>query len=482
MPSIRYNFIYNALLNISRVIFPLITAPYVSRILEPDGVGLFNFANTYAGYFALFAVLGIPTYGIREVAKIHDDKEKLSTLVSELLSLSLFTTLGITMIYLSSLLLIKQLYENHIIFFISGFLLYFAPLRIDWFFSGLEQFKYITIRTIIIRSLSIIALFLFVHTKSDLIIYVILNVFGIIGGDIWNFIKLQHLGIKPRIVLSGLKKHLSPLFVLFSASIAVSIYAVLDTLMLGFMTDYREVGFYNNAIHISKTLLAIITGLSLVAIPRMSQYFESRDYDKISDLANKSFSLVVFLAVPLTLGIICIAPTFVPLFYGQEFYGVILPLIILSFLVIAIGLNNVFGVQTLIPMNLDNLFLYSILGGSISNFTLNLVLIPLWGSVGAAISSIIAESVVAVLMAIFIYQQTPVRFTRSYMNALKSIAGALLFIPLIWLLHKWVDGWMLVIEFFFCGSIVYCLSQKIFGNTTVDLLQPIIMQKIRSNV
>ena len=175
MALIKRNFSYNVLLNLSRVIFPLITAPYISRVLEPDGIGLFNFANTYAGYFALFAVLGIPFYGIRETAKLHDDKEGLSKLVSELISVSFIATFVVTLIYVTSIFLIGQLDENRVLFLVAGFLVYFAPFRIDWFYSGLEQFKYITLRTVVIRTVSIICMFVFVRTKSDLLVYMILN-------------------------------------------------------------------------------------------------------------------------------------------------------------------------------------------------------------------------------------------------------------------------------------------------------------------
>lgn len=293
--SIKRNFAYNVLLNLSKVIFPLITAPYISRVLEPDGIGLFNFARTYAEYFALFAVLGIPTYGIREVAKVHEDKSRLSRLVSELISVSFIATIIVTSIYVASIFLIGQLDENRMLFLVTGFLLYLAPLRTDWYYSGLEQFKYITLRSVIIRTISIVCMFVFVRTKSDLLIYVILNVGGTICGDVWNYVKLLQSGIKPQLTFVGLKKHLSPLFILFASSVAISVYTVLDTLMLGFMADYQQVGFYNSATHISKAVMTIVTSLSAVAIPKMSQYYKAKEFDRINDLVNKSFLLVSLL-------------------------------------------------------------------------------------------------------------------------------------------------------------------------------------------
>ena len=168
MKSIKRNFLYNVLLNISSVIFPLITAPYVSRVLEPDGIGIYNFANTYAGYFALVALLGIPTYGVREVSKLRDDKEGISTLVSQIMSIAAFTTIGVTIAYIASLLFVNQLTENFLIFLLAGFLVYLAPFKINWYYQGLEEFGYITFRTLVIRTASVISLFVFVRNKEDL--------------------------------------------------------------------------------------------------------------------------------------------------------------------------------------------------------------------------------------------------------------------------------------------------------------------------
>ena len=219
--SIKRNFLYNILLNISKVIFPLITAPYVSRVLEPDGVGLFNFANTYAGWFALFAALGIPYYGIREVAKIKDDIGEQVKFVSEIISISAIATFVCSILMFLTLFFIPQLNENYITFLVSGIILYMTPFKIDWFFQGKEEFGYITFRSLIIKTLSVILLFLLVREKSDLLIYVALNALAVVLNEIWNFVKLYKSGIHPYFTLSG-NRHIKPLFILFSSSIAIS--------------------------------------------------------------------------------------------------------------------------------------------------------------------------------------------------------------------------------------------------------------------
>ena len=482
MPSIKRNYIYNVLLNLSRVIFPLITAPYIAHVLEPDGVGLFNFSNTYAGWFAMFALLGIPTYGIRETAKRHNDKEALSRLFSELFTISLTATLIVTAVYVPTLFFAGRLHDNFRIFLLSGILLYMAPFRTDWFFQGMEQFGYITLRTLIIRTISIICIFLFVRTKADLAIYVLLNAAGNVVGDLWNFSRLLRAGIKPKLTLSGLKKHLGPLFTLFASAIAISVYTVLDTIMLGFITDYSEVGFYSNAMHISKSLLTVVTSLSAVAIPRISQYYAERDYEKINRLANKSFSVVSSLAVPVAFGILCIAPTFVPLFFGQAFAGTILPLQILGFLVMAIGLNNLLGMQILIPLDMDRDFLHSILAGTVSNFLLNLLLIPRFGATGASAASVTAEILIVAVMACKIYRRTPVRISSGLPDMLRALAGVILFFPILHLLSQFLHGWALVAAFTLCGGCAYIVSQLLLGNSSARTVLDMIMKKIGLNV
>lgn len=475
--SITKNAFYNVLLNIASVIFPLITAPYVSRVLEPDGVGLFNFANTYAGYFALVAMLGIPTYGVREVAKARENKDALTKLISQLMSVAAITTIAVSIVYIVTIALIGQLRENYIIFLLAGFAIYLAPFKINWYYQGIEEFGFITKVSLIVRTLSVICLFIFVRDKGDLVIYIILCVLGSVMADVWNFIKMWKSGIKPKLTFEGLKPHINPLLVLFASSIAISIYTVLDTLMLGFIKDYVEVGYYTNAMHMSKVILTAVTSLSIVAVPRVSYYMKNKDYENINILMNKSFSVVSFLAFPVAIGMACVSPTFVPLFFGAKFVGSVVPLMILSMLIIAIGFNNLTGVQILIGMGYDKLFLYSVLVGTISNFLMNIAFIPLWGAVGASIASVIAETFILVVTTCFVYQRTFIRIS-NWSDILKSLLGSLSFIPILVLLQLIFEGWWLVITFILLGGVTYIAIESILRNKSVDLFYIIIRNKI----
>ena len=472
--SIKRNFLYNILLNISKVIFPLITAPYVSRVLEPDGVGLFNFANTYAGYFAMIAALGIPLYGVREISKMQNLRDE-TKFVSEILSISIISTFLCSILFLFSVILIPQLNKNLLIFAVSAIVLYITPFKIDWYFQGKEEFRYITFRSLIIKSFSVLFLFVLVHDKEDLLIYVLLNVFCSIINEFWNFVKLYKIGIHPYFTISIIQ-HIRPLIILFSSAIAIHIYMYIDTVMLGFMTNYEDVGFYNCATHISKAILPIVTSLSAVAIPRVSVLNNSNSWDEINNLMNKSFSIVGFLSFPIVFGVIVISPVLVPLFFGELFNGTILPLQILIMNVVIIGFNNITGMQLLIGLGYDNLYFYSVLVGTFTNIILNLILIPYWSAVGAAIASVFSELIVLSVMLFYVYRKTSFRVS-IHKELLLDALIACTFVFWAFGIAKICSGWWYVfVTIFSCGS-YYAMIQFFLGNSSEQLLINMVLKK-----
>lgn len=475
--SVKVNYLFNLLLNISKVLFPLITAPYVSRILSANGIGIFNFTASYASYFALFACLGVTNYGIREIAKRKESIEDSSLFLSQMISIECISTLVVTVFYIGSIFLIGQLNENALLFFITGISLYITPFKVEWFFSGREEFGYITFRSLVIKTLSVILLFIVVRSREDLINYIWLGIFATVANELWNYVKLYQMGIRPRLTLVGLAPHLKPIFTLFASTIAISIYCMLDTLMLGFMRSYTDVGYYNTAMNIVKTLLPVATSLSAVAMPRVSSYIAKGNVNEINALMNKSVAVVSFLAFPLTMGIILITPEFVPAFFGEDFYGSIVPMQIGCFLIVAIGLNNLNGIQVLIGLGKDNLFLYSVLSGAIANFLLNMLLIPPFGASGAALASVCAETQILFVNEYFVRKHTKVRVT-NFIDVAKSIAGALLFIPICMLLNRCLDGWAYVFAAFIGCSVCYLLSESLMRNGMVVIFMNIVRNKI----
>lgn len=466
--SLKINFLYNTILQISRVIFPLITAPYVARVLEPDGVGLFNFSLTYANYFALVAALGIPLYGIRETAALRDNKKEQSRLFSEIFSLSLFTTGITTLFFLLSIIFIPQLKADYLIFLVSAVVLYTSPFKIEWFYQGLEEFGNITYRSLVTKFLSVIALFVFVKEKDDLIIYVAINALSAIVNEVWNFIKIKNYGIHVHLTMK-FQRHIKPLLLLFLSAIAMSIYALLDTMMLGFLSDYSEVGYYNSATHISKVLIPIVTSLAAVTMPRLSYYARQGDIAVVNGLIDKSVSVIAFLSLPITIGIFVIGPVFVPLFYGNLFYGAILPLQIVVFIIVAIGFSNLFGVQVLLSMKKDKLFLYSVIAGTVINFTLNAILIPLFAATGAAIASVVAECSVTSMMLLMILKYTPIKIC-AYWDLIKCFIGIIPFFFMMPILKLWVSGWMLVALMVIVCSLIYFAIEYILRNSAMEMV------------
>ena len=468
MKSIKRNFAYNLLLNMSMVLFPLVTAPYIARVLEPDNIGMLNFADSYAGYYTLFAFLGIPTYGVREVAKVKDDPIKLRNLVSQLMSMSFYSSAIVSILYIISICTVSQLRENILVFLLCGVPLFLTPFNIQWYYQGTENFGFITFRTLVMRIVSIICLFIFVHDRDDVIIYVALQVLGCVAGYIWNFQKMFCSGLHPFLTRKGVLAHFKPVMILFLSTIAISIYTILDTLMLGFLREYSEVAYYSNSMHITKAILVAVSSLSIVAVPRISYYAKIRDYSNIQVLFNKSFSFVSFLAFPIAFVMLCIAPTFVPLFYGPKFVGVIAPLMILSLLFISLGLNNLTGMQILFSMGFDRLFLYSVSSGMIVNFILNLLMIPLWGAIGASVSSVIAETFILAVTTYFVYTKTPIRITAGK-DLMRCFIGSMLLFPLFLLLKTVLNGWLLVFVFIILGALLYLAIEKKIKNHSLEL-------------
>lgn len=470
MKSIRLNFLFNLILNLSRVVFPLITAPYVARVLSPDGVGLFNFSNMYASYFAMFAVLGIPTHGMREVAKVRDDKARLSQLVSQLVSIQTLLTLAVTVVFLGSIAAVGMLRKDALVFVIAGLILYLCPIKTEWYFAGEERFGFITMRQVLVKALCIVSIFVFVKTRADMIIYVTIYAIGNIVGEIWTFAAMLRDGVRLRFTLKGLGQHMRPALILFASGVAMSVYTMLDTLMLGFISDYSEVAYYNCATNISKSLLMVVTSFSAVAVPRMSYYLSEGNEHEANKLVDKGFSVASFLAVPAAFGLACIAPTFTLLFYGGQYEGAVLPLQIMSFVLMALGLNNITSWQVLIGTGKDKLYLYSILAGATLNLILNAVLIPRFGAVGASASSVAAEFLILGVSVWFMLKKTNIRI-HCVKDAVVSFVISLVFIPLIWLMGRFIHGWWLVGSFVVTGFCLYLALHWMVGSTSFELIR-----------
>lgn len=420
MSSIKKNFIYNTLLSVTQVLFPLITFSYVARVIEPVGIGTVSFVESICRYAILIAALGIPVYGVREVAKLKDDKEKLSKLCSELLLIHFFATVFIIMVYVVTVLTIEKLYDN-LSYYVLGLLMVFSNIFVmEWYFQGIGDFKFITLRTLIIRVITTVSVFFIVKNPEDGICFFLLTVLTNVINGIVNFWYVKKkIHINYRFNFNSLKKHLTPLFFIFSTTISISIYVLLDTIMLGFLADERAVGFYSMALKISKVPMLFVGALGLVLIPQLSFSFNEKDYNNFNRLITKSINFVITFSFPVIFLFLGISDELLRSFAGNEFVGASITLKILSVVVLLIGLSNIFGLQILTPMGKDKYLTYSVVLGTIISISLNFVLIPLYQEKGAAITNVITECVVT--GATFFFAIKFIKLDIDYSFILKSL-------------------------------------------------------------
>jgi O-antigen/teichoic acid export membrane protein len=402
MSAIKKNFIYNIILSVTQVLFPLITFSYVARVISPVGIGAISFVESICRYTILIAALGIPVYGVREVAKLKDDKKKLSQLCSELLTIHFVMTVFISLIYLLIVFSLEKLNQN-LNYYLLGLLMVFSNIFImEWYFQGIGDFKFITFRTIIVKILTTISVFFLVTKANEGIIFFLLIISANIFNGVINFLYAQkNLNLNFSFNIKNLKKHLTPLFFIFSTTISISIYVLLDTIMLGFLSDEKSVGFYTIALRISKVPMLFVGALGLVSIPQLTSSFNQNDIEKFKILILKSLNFVITFSFPVIFFVFGISNELLYAFAGEQFIGANIVLKILSTVVLLIGLSNIFGLQILTPMGKDKYLTFSVTLGTIVSLSLNFILIPLYQEIGAAITNIIAELVVTIATLYF---------------------------------------------------------------------------------
>lgn len=386
--SLKKNYIYNLSYQILVIIAPIITTPYLSRVLNADGIGVVSFAESIVSYFILFAALGVGTYGQREVSYYQDDKTKRSEVFWNTFIFKAITSSIVLIVYL---ILYKILFKTNIYLILSVNIIA-VFIDITWFFQGLEEFGKIVFRNFIFKLLNIFFIFTFIKTKNDINLYAFSIGFFTFISNFSMWIYLKDYIDKPEIEKIHPFKDLVVIIALFIPTIAIQIYTVLDKSMIGLITksDFEN-GYYELGVKISKVLLTVITSLGVAIIPRVGLLFNKKETENIKMLIYKSYRFVWFLGIPLCFGLMILSDNLVPWFLGVGYDKVIILLKILSMLIILIGMSNVTGMQYLIPTKKENLFTLSVCIGAIVNFTLNIIMIQKFLSIGAAISSVIAE-------------------------------------------------------------------------------------------
>lgn len=398
--SVKYNFIMNFILTASNFIFPLITFPYVSRVLHAAGNGKVNFASSIANYFLMLASLGIPTYGIRACARVRDNKKELSKTAQEILIINFITTILVTITYIICVFSVPRFSQDKLLFFIEGINIVLNMFGANWLYQALEQYDYITGRSVLFKAISVVLMFLLVHQPSDYRIYAATTVLAAVGSNVMNFARLHRYINLKKVGTYHFRRHLKPIFILFAQSATISIYTNLDTVMLGFMKTDRDVGLYTAAVKVKVILVSIVSSLGGVLLPRMSYYVHQQDQKEFDQLLLSALNAVLFMSLPLCAYFILEAKDCLVFLAGSEYIEAVPAMQIINFSIIPIGLTGVIGTQTLIPLNREIQVLYSVIIGAISDFVLNLFMIPLWGAAGASLATMIAEYLVLIAQLI----------------------------------------------------------------------------------
>lgn len=478
MSSLKTNVLLNYINTITGIIFPVITFPYASRILLPEGIGLVNFQLSIINYIILFTSLGIPLYAVKEVAKYRDDIVLRNKTTIEITILSLLLSLlGYVAVLLIGIL-VPQINANISLFYILSLTILFTSLGVNWFYQAIEEFKFITVRAVIIRTLAAASLFLFVKDKSDLLIYGLVTVGATVGNNLINFIHLRKF--IPLATFKGLKlnifKHIKPTSHIFILNIIISIYVQLNTIMLGFMDGDYAVGIYTAGNKIPHIILSLVTSMGAVLLPRCSNLVATGKIEEFKLICNKSIRLVLALSLPFTVGLILLSSSIITIFCGEAFIEAIPIVYWTAPIILFIGLTNVLGIQILYPLGKENIVIYSTLGGAILNLILNLILIPRFSAVGAGISTFTAELVVLVIQIIAGKEFIPVSICNKK-NLKYLIATILMIITTIPIICYVNNIWLRLSLTTIAGAIVYGLILISFKDDIVLSILKFITKK-----
>lgn len=430
--SVKFNFIMNFILTASQIVFPLLTFPYVSRVLEASGNGKVAFIASAANCFSMVASLGIPTYGIRVCATVRDDREKLSQTVWELMIIHSISTIIAIALFFASYLFIDEFRREPELMLIYGISLPLNVLGVNWLYSALEQYQYITIRSLLFKVLSVILMFVLVRKRADYIFYGAILVFAVAGSNILNFINMRKYVDMRRPRKYDLKRHMKPILMFFAQTVAVAIYTNMDTVMLGFMKNDVEVGLYAVGLRVKNLLGALVTSLGTVLLPRLSYYTANGYREEFEKLIHKAVDIVFVISMTISVYFVIMAEDCILLLSGEDFLGATLAMQIIIPTIVFIGLSNIIGIQVLTPLNKEKYLVVSVIVGAAVEVVLNAVFIPKMGAAGASVGMLATE--VAVLGVVWYVIKSKIhmklvdacQFTKIIVITL--IAGALLWV------------------------------------------------------
>lgn len=463
--SIAKNSVFYLIYTALNVIFPFITGIYVARILLPDSIGQVAYAQNIAQYFVIFAFLGIPTYGLREISKARNNKEDLNNIYSELFFLNLISTVIFTCVYLVLIFSIPNFRGQYQLFLITGLAIALNALDNSWLYEGLEEFKFISIRNLIFKVVSFILLILFVRNAGDYYAYAIITIVGVAGNNLLNFLFSKKF-VTLKVHGINIKRHLKPVMLLVVVNFAIEVYTLVDTTMLGIFCPKENVAYYTYGSKINKIFLQIVNTFTMVIVPRITLYYKEGKIEEFNQLLTNTLKIILILSIPLIIGIQFVSQFFICKVYGDAYLNSAYVLKILSIVLLISPIGYLLGSRVILSVGKEWKMIVCVGTGAVVNIIGNLVLIPLYQEYGAAVASVIGEVVVMVVYLIFGFKYFHLkRFWDTILRVLAAgvIMGGFLFgasyIPL--------NGWALFVIQFIGAVLIYALLLLLFREPLV---------------
>ena len=392
--SLGVNALLNGLRSALNLIFPLITFPYVSRVLSVDGMGIYNFSNTYVNYFVLIAGLGVATYAVREGAKYRDNEEEISEFASQVFTINMISTLIAYLLLIGSLLIFSNLRNYVTCILIFSLQLFFTTISTEWVYTIYEEYEYITIRSIAFKIISIVLLFLLVHSPNDYLWYAAITVFAGVGSNILNYIHAKSFCKIKFVKETNWRYHLKPILVIFASAVAITLYISSDTTILGLLKDNYAVGIYGVAVKIYTIVSGLISGLLVVTIPRLAMLIGKKRVKEYNHVLQEVINSVSILGLPAAVGLVMLSREVILIIAGKKYLEGTLSLQIITWALIFSNYSTIFNQCVLIPLKRESKTLRNTVITGLVNVGLNFIFIPLWSYNGTALSTVIAEFMV----------------------------------------------------------------------------------------
>lgn len=403
--SLKVNSILNAVRMLLTVLVPLITFPYTSRIFMTDGNGEISFVQSVVQIFTLFASLGIYSYGLREGTKVRNNKKEFSKLVLEIFLINLVTTILTYVVFIISINLYSPFVSTKWLFLINGISIGFTALGLDWVFGVYEDYIYITLRQIMIQIFVVIGMLIFVHTEDDIFIWMTILTISSVGSNIFNFLYARKYVDYKWIITSktkpAIKRHIKPIIILFSTTLAAKVYSNVDTILLGIQTSSHNVGLYTAAVKMNSILITMFSAMSPVFMPRLTQHINKGDIGNYYILISKIFRMIISVCIPTVIGLEMISGEIISVLAGPAFMDAVITMRILSPIVLICSCSNILYYNVLIPVGKENYVLNCTLINAVVNLIISLILIPFFKENGATVGSLISEIIALVVALLY---------------------------------------------------------------------------------